>query len=906
MTTKNTEIRMMWLMLLIMVGVGAWLIEIKTLTYICGLGFVLSVMQYVSEIQTGVLQLQQQPTLRQTSRLPLYIASILACLGLIFNQSLLVAFGLSAWIYYFLKWLRRLEAYLIDLQQRPTLKAEPTPLVRAEETIAAQALPEARQPEHSNANDLLSQLQTWLIHGNPVLKAAIVTLFIGVVLLLRFAAEHWQMSLGLKLSMVAAVSVGVVGLGRRLLAHNRSFAIALQGLGLAGIFLSLLFAQHYAVITSFVWVMVIFSCCMLLTAFLSVQQQSVELAVMAIAVAYIAPFTLPNAIEDAVALLTYYFLVNIVVAIISTLRPWKYLNQLSLALTIMVGGGYAFIHGTTAQQLNLALLVFAHSALFIYLGLRYSQLQESKENAHSPLEAVIDLTLIVFVPIVAFASLYVLYLDEHLWQAVWSGVYAVLYAGLYAWLKQRDQLSFLRPYYLALAIIFTAMLPAIVLPAPWSMLVWALESTLLMFIALKYQQILAEKLSYLFAAMAVFSVLYQTAFSQILPTYSMLAVAAAFTCSVVMAHWSAQTRAQLSLGGIATQSIQLLVASSFFYIGLLELIDHQHQVLICVSILTAAWLMLHHLMCHRQIPVYWVWMRSLGMIPIYLTLFLMLSDFSSQGAVDFPTLTNRLGIFVMGLILVWVACKPVTFLEETIELSVSLGMIGLMFASICIWPQALWSSITFLPLLSLLYLAWKHPERYRQLGQTYCILMLFGAWIVLSQMLSEQVFVAYWLPIFNPFDLVSIAMLIATWNILRLQWSVGRDPSWVAIAMVLSLLWLSSYIVLRALHVYLDTPYNTFDVWSDSTVQFSFTLLWVSLAGLTMGVASRRKLRPLWLLGASILVLVSLKLVMVDLAQVGAILRVLSFFVAGGMMLLIAYLAPIPEDVRVQKNDVVE
>ncbi len=43
-----------------------------------------------------------------------------------------------------------------------------------------------------------------------------------------------------------------------------------------------------------------------------------------------------------------------------------------------------------------------------------------------------------------------------------------------------------------------------------------------------------------------------------------------------------------------------------------------------------------------------------------------------------------------------------------------------------------------------------------------------------------------------------------------------------AIVMVLGLLWLSSYVVLRALHHYLDTPYNQWQMWHDATIQLQF------------------------------------------------------------------------------------
>ncbi len=106
----------------------------------------------------------------------------------------------------------------------------------------------------NNTDDLSlsEQVKRWLWQGNPVLKVAIVILLIGLILLLRFATEHWQLSLAVKLSLVAAVSVGVVIFGYVLRQKNRSFALALEALGLSGLFLTLFFAYYNGVIASLV------------------------------------------------------------------------------------------------------------------------------------------------------------------------------------------------------------------------------------------------------------------------------------------------------------------------------------------------------------------------------------------------------------------------------------------------------------------------------------------------------------------------------------------------------------------------------------------------------------------------------------------------------------------------------
>jgi uncharacterized membrane protein len=61
-----------------------------------------------------------------------------------------------------------------------------------------------------------------------------------------------------------------------------------------------------------------------------------------------------------------------------------------------------------------------------------------------------------------------------------------------------------------------------------------------------------------------------------------------------------------------------------------------------------------------------------------------------------------------------------------------------------------------------------------------------------------------------------------------------------------------------------------------------------------MVVATRRALRPLWVVGAALMGVVVGKLFMVDLSGIGTVERIVSFIGAGVLMLLIGYLSPVP------------
>ena len=150
--------------------------------------------------------------------------------------------------------------------------------------------------------------------------------------------------------------------------------MALEGLGLGALFLTLFFAYYNLVIATLPLAALVFLVILAITLYLSLKQESIELAVMALFIAYLAPFTLPTRDASAVEFIGYYLLINIGVLLLSSLRPWKILNQIAFLVTVIVGGMYSLIHGHTYERYTMTALILAHSAVFIWLGFRFSQL----------------------------------------------------------------------------------------------------------------------------------------------------------------------------------------------------------------------------------------------------------------------------------------------------------------------------------------------------------------------------------------------------------------------------------------------------------------------------------------------------------------------------------------------------
>jgi uncharacterized membrane protein len=92
----------------------------------------------------------------------------------------------------------------------------------------------------------------------------------------------------------------------------------------------------------------------------------------------------------------------------------------------------------------------------------------------------------------------------------------------------------------------------------------------------------------------------------------------------------------------------------------------------------------------------------------------------------------------------------------------------------------------------------------------------------------------------------------------------------------------------------MDVPFRLEAMARNTLVQTSLSIFWAVLSLGTMVVATRRGARQAWLVGASLLGIVVIKLFLIDLSRVGTVERIVSFLGVGVLMLLIGYLSPAP------------
>lgn len=168
-----------------------------------------------------------------------------------------------------------------------------------------------------------------------------------------------------------------------------------------------------------------------------------------------------------------------------------------------------------------------------------------------------------------------------------------------------------------------------------------------------------------------------------------------------------------------------------------------------------------------------------------------------------------------------------------------------------------------------------------------------------------------YLPLLNPADL-SLGLALVTLALWR-RTIVGAVPalpgasvldgpganaSLASLAfVVLNTVWL------RIAHHLLGVAWDPDALLDSSVVQTGVAILWTLLALALMVVAHRRARRALWLVGAGLLGLTVVKLLLIDLNNVGGGARIVAFIGVGVLMLVVGYLAPLPPRDAVSRSE---
>lgn len=360
----------------------------------------------------------------------------------------------------------------------------------------------------------------WFFGENLVVRVGALVLLVGVVLLLKLASQYIEVSLPVRMALVALGGFMITAVGYRTTAKKRSYGLTLQGVGFAVIYLTV-FASFklYGLLPSTLTFAVL-ALLAGLTVMFSVWQNALPLAVLAFGGAFFAPILVSRPDGSVVMLFSYYLLLNIAVAVIAHYRTWKLLNALSLAVTF----GLAYVWGFRAFSGNsggagwlslrwqlLGLLV-GHMALYLFIAVRYSQqvvsynqtlLQMNTGVAKRPIISI-DSGLLFGTALLGFGLMASLLNDLPYHLAFASSALSAIYLSLGLWLLKHHRRSIagdpqannqfdnsfelLIEASLALGCGFLALVIPLALSAKWISIGWAVQGAALVWLGARTQR----------------------------------------------------------------------------------------------------------------------------------------------------------------------------------------------------------------------------------------------------------------------------------------------------------------------------------------------------------------------------------------------------------------------------------
>ena len=344
----------------------------------------------------------------------------------------------------------------------------------------------------------------WLFGGNTVVRVGVVILFIGLAFLASYAASAGLFPIEVRLALVALAGVALLGFGFRTRERRPDYAVALQGTGVAAIYLTIYAAARWYGLTSITPALVLMVVVCALAVALALLQASQALAVLAFAGGFAAPLLLASPDGESAILFGFYTLLNLGVLALVRLRAWRVLGLTGFAATFGMATLWQLAGGavTPADLVAGHLFVIGSVVLYAFVALFATR---NAERRGGLVEPVIDTTLL-FGPAVAGFGLELGLLGD---RPSASAFAALGFAGLYLSLAAVDRrrggtaAPLLTDALIAIAVGFVTVAVPLALGARWTSAVWALEGAAAVWVGASQGRRLPRAFGLLLLAVAI-------------------------------------------------------------------------------------------------------------------------------------------------------------------------------------------------------------------------------------------------------------------------------------------------------------------------------------------------------------------------------------------------------------------
>ena len=817
-------------------------------------------------------------------------------------------------------------APLVDLA-RPVVQETPRePYVPAPATDTPHAPLRAPRsaPEPATESALVRVVRGYFTGGNLIVRVGIIVLFFGVAFLLKYAAEHTQVSIQVRLIGVAVGAVGLFALGWHLRERRRGFSLALQGGAIGVLYLTLFVALRLYQLLSPEATFALMAALGVASSLLAVRQDSLAMSFLGATGGFLAPVLASTGQGSHVVLFSYYALLDLAIVAQAWFKAWRPLNLLAFVFTFGVGTAWGVTRYDPALFASTEPFLLFFFLAFIAVAVLFA-FRRAPELTH-----YVDGTLVFGTPLAAMALQMALVRDiphGRAWSAVGAGL---LYVALAAWLHRtrRETLRLLMESFLALGVAFLTLAVPLLLDDSWTAITWALEGAALFWSGLRQQRSLSVGSGVLLqlAAAVLFVVRVGTLDAQV-PVANAPCMGALFlsVAGLLSGRFAAQPSVLLKPFGQTPANLLLAWGLAWWvYAGANELDAFLPSHSLSGTLL--AFLALTALACGLLVrPLAWPALRvpALLILPVMIVAAWWWFD-----RLPHPASDGGWFAWPMAFVVLW-CCLWRNEDVRYARIDAGLHELALWLLSLLIswelswqvaqvtgtdtaWAGAAWGLIpaVLLALITASTAEKVWPARnYLADARSWWALglaALTGAWS-LWQSLSSDGDAAPLpdLPLFNPLDIaVGLALLaVARWLMLvwRSEGLFSRESQRGMIGVLAGVVfvWLNA-VLLRTMHHWRGIPYEADALLSDTSVHTALSIFWTLLALGAMLWANRSLQRLVWFCGAALMAVVLAKLFLVDLARIGTVPRIVSFLGVGGLMLVIGYYSPLPPAARTQ------
>ena len=758
----------------------------------------------------------------------------------------------------------------------------------------------------------------WLTGGNALVRVGVVVLFFGVAFLLKYAYDHSQVPIEVRLIGVALGAVVMLVIGWRLRTSKPVYALAMQGGGVGLLYLTVFGAFRLFNLIPGEVAFLLLAAIAVFSAVLAVLQNALSLAVLGVSGGFLAPVLASTGGGSHVALFSYYAVLNAGVLGIALYKAWRPLNLLGFLFTFGIGAAwgaqyYRPEYFETTEPF-LALFVLEYLAITVLFALRQAP----------QLKHYVDSTIVFGMPLVAF-GLQTRLVRGIEYGAAWSAVVAsALYLLLAATLYRRhaETLRMLVEAFLALGVIFATLAIPLAFDGRWTSAAWALEGAAAYWVGARQGRRLPRAFGLLLqlAAGAAFIADASRGYDDT-PVANPFFLGCVFIAAAGLFSNRTIERNFEKVGHFAMQvSIMVFIwgLAWWLFAGLHEIDRHVPA----DTKLNAALLFLTGTCATFAISRARGWViagyPALALAPMMILVFLasaaahphqhpfaavgwaawpiafvvhMRILLSRDGDSGYRMFAHAAGVWLLAAVGAWEIGWQIDQLVEGNR----------------VWPLIAWALVPggLLALLGFKGLAidWpvlRYPRAYRWFGAGPLALFLLG-WTLYANFSNDgNPAPLPYVPLLNPLDIaqmLAFAAVATWWRTVREQAipDVAKWPQSLPRVLIGAAIFaFLNGVLLRTLHHWAEIPYQLDIMVRSDLVQVALSIFWTVLALISMVVATKAGLRVLWFCGAVLMGVVVVKLFLVDLAKIGGVERIVSFIGVGILMLVIGYFSPLP------------